>query len=278
MADAQGNAMDLDAALREVSAALRTNKSTRAVEIACAALERGFEHPRFLALRSARSQQGGLLEPALADLRRAMELAPEDIEIRNAYGALLGRAVGWDQAADIFEGSLRLAPNNAIVHFLLASAREELRELAAARRHFERAAALSPGFVEPLTRLAAQALNRDDPNAARALSARALALRPGDFAAIVVEARLAIAGAEFERAEDLCRRLIAAAPQASQDGAIARGVLGDLRHAQERYPQAFAAYTARNRAIFDLNARRFGDEAQAYCRWLSRIFFRNAFR
>jgi hypothetical protein len=56
---------------------------------------------------------------------------------------------------------------------------------------------------------------------------------------------------------------------------MARRTLGDLRHAQARYPQAFAAYSESNRLKYMYYAHRFetpGTTAADYCRWLTRQF------
>ncbi len=252
---------------------VRAKNLSGAIALAQAALQEKHEHPTLLGLRSLGLQQQGRVEEALADLARAVEMAPGNIEIRNSYGSLLGLAGRWEEAAAVFAGTLTLVPQDAATHFQLAQAHEELRELDAARRHYERAAELAPQFVEPLPRLATLALNRGDLAAATAWSDRALALRPGDFAALVARAQIAIAERGLDKADAIVRRLVAATPQNSQDGAIARGVLGDLRHAQRRYAQAFSAYTTRNRALFHLNAARYGGEdAQSYCRWLTEQF------
>ncbi len=143
----------------------RTNP--RAVEIACAALERGFEHPRFLAPALARSQRGGLLEPAL----------------------WCGAPWNWPRRISKFETPTVLssvAQSGGIRPPISSRApcggtQQRHRSFPAGDGRGKSCASsprpgailnglrpLSRVSVEPLTRLAAQALDRDDPNAARA--------------------------------------------------------------------------------------------------------------
>jgi tetratricopeptide (TPR) repeat protein len=261
--------------VRDVIAAIQLQMIPRAVELARAGLDAGFENPMFLHLRASSSLERNDGIAALADLKRAVEIAPGDLSIRNDYGIVLGRHERWDEAIEILEGSVRQAPRSAIAQFSLGWAREELREFDAARGHYERAAELDPTYVEPLAQLANLAYRRADYPSAKALADRVLAIQPRNHFALTTLANVAIAEGELDKAEAFLQQLIATAPPTPLEGALVNGVLGDLHHAQKRYAQAFSAYTARNRELFALNVERFRDpnsDVPNYCNWLSAQF------
>jgi Flp pilus assembly protein TadD len=269
---------DADARIvAEIEAAARAQDLPRAVELARAALAGGLVHPMLLNLRSYWWVQQGREREALADLKRAVEIAPKDLLVRNAYGILLGKQARWAEALPVLSESVRLAPDYAVAQFSLGWALESTGELVEAKTHYERALGLDPGFVEPMVRLSNLAYRRADWEAARALANRALALRPGDYVALTTLASVAVADGDLERAEAITRRLVAATPPSALDGSFARGVLGDLRHAQGRYAQAFTAYTASNREKFKLYAAQYdrpGSTVTDYCGWLADYFAR----
>lgn len=261
--------------LREVEAAVKAQNIPHAVDLARTALAGGFEHPMLLNLRSFWLFQQGREQDALADLARAVDLAPRDLTIRNDYGLLLGQHERWEEAFAILEGSVALAPDSALAQFGLGWARELTGELGEARRLYELALTLDPVFVEPMLRLASLAFRRGDWTATRELAGRALAHRPGDYVGLSNLAAAAVAQGDLETAEPVATRLVAARAPTLLDGAFARSVLGDVRHAQGRYSQAFSAYTAGNRDIFRHYAPRYdvaGSNASDYCAWLARYF------
>lgn len=259
----------------QIEAAARAKDIPRAVEMARRALADGLVHPMLLNLRSFWwTQQGGDRE-ALADLEKAVEIAPDDLLVRNAYGMLLGKHGRWAEALALFRGSVDLAPEFPLAQFGLGWALESTGELPEAAEHYERARILDPNFVEPLIRLSSLAYRRADQETARTLVNRALMMRPGDYVALTTLASVAIADGDFDQADGVIRRLIAAKPPTPLDGAFARTALGDLRHAQGRYAQAFTAYTAANREKFKLYAPQYdnpGATVTDYCRWLASYF------
>ncbi len=218
--------------MAEIEAAARSRDLPRAVALARKALGDGLVHPMLLNLRSYGWIQQGREKEALADLKLAVEIAPDDLLVRNAYGILLGRHQRWDEAFAILEGSVAMAPDYAVAQFSLGWALEATGELTAARTRYERAAALDPAFAEPLARLSSLAYRRADWSEARRSADAALALRPDDYIALTTHASVAVADGDLARAETIVRRLLAMKPPGPLDAALARGVLGDLRHAE----------------------------------------------
>ena len=263
------------ATLTQIEAAAAANELPRAVELARAALADGLVHPMLLNLRSYWWTQRGRQDMALADLRLAVSIAPADVFVRNALGILLGRMEKWSEAFPILEETVSIAPNSAVAQYSLGWAYETTGELDKARRQFENAAALDPNFVKPLIHLSSLAHRRSDWTSARDFALRALTLEPGEYVATTNLAIVAIAQGELDQAEALLRPLLGRQAETSLDASMARRTLGDLRHAQERYKQAFAAYSESNRLKYMFYAHRFetpGTTAADYCRWLAGQF------
>ncbi len=263
------------ATLTQIEAAAAANELPRAVELARAALADGLVHPMLLNLRSYWWTQRGRQDMALADLRLAVSIAPGDVFVRNALGILLGRLEKWSEAFPILEETVSIAPDSAVAQYSLGWAYEATGELDKARRQFENAVALDPNFVKPLIHLSSLAHRRSDWAAARDFALRALALEPGEYVATTNLAIVAIAQGELDQAEALLRPLLGRQAETSLDASMARRTLGDLRHAQERYKQAFAAYSESNRLKYMFYAHRFetpGTTAADYCRWLAGQF------
>ena len=263
------------ATLAHIEAAAAANEITRAVELARAALADGLVHPMLLNLRSYWWTQRGRQDMALADLRLAVSIAPADLFVRNALGILLGRMEKWPEAFPVLEETVSIAPNSAMAHYSLGWAYEATGELEKARHQFENAVALDPNFAKPLIHLSSLAYRRSDWNGSREFALRALALQPGEYVATTNLAIVAVAQGELDQAEALLRPLLGRQAETPLDASIARRTLGDLRHAQERYTQAFAAYSESNRLKYMFYSHRFetpGTTAADYCRWLTGQF------
>jgi tetratricopeptide (TPR) repeat protein len=261
--------------LAQIEAAAAANDIPRAIELARAALSDGLVHPMLLNLRSYWWTQRGRQDMALADLRRAVSIAPGDLFVRNALGILLGRMEKWPEAFAVLEETASLMPGSAMAQFSLGWAFEATGELDKARRQFEAAVALEPNFVKPLIHLSSLAHRRSDWRSSRELAERALALAPGDYVATTSLAVVAVAEGNLEQAETLLRSLLGRQAETPLDASMVRRTLGDLRHAQGRYTQAFAAYSESNRLKYTMYAHRFetpGTTAADFCRWLTSQF------
>ena len=75
------------------------------------ALARGTIHPLFLNLRAFWLEQNNRPREALADLDRAVAMAPDDAVLRNALGLCLTKFSRWDDAVAAFEAAVSLAPH-----------------------------------------------------------------------------------------------------------------------------------------------------------------------
>ncbi len=261
--------------LAEIEALAGGQDIPRAVELARAALNDGLQHPMLYNLRSYYWSQQGKTREALDDLRIAVAIDPTDLFVRNAYGLLLGRLERWPEAFPVLRETAAMAPDSPMALYSLGWALERTGELDEARDCFERTVELDPSFARPLEHLADFAQRRSDWAAASELANRALALQPNNYVAQTILAIVALAQNDVAGAEALITPLLARKPEAPLDASLARRVLGDIRHAQGRYPQAFAAYTASNKIKYDLYKGRYetpGSTAADYSNWLADYF------
>lgn len=268
--------MDRISFLQTVEARVHAGDIDGAVALAYEGLAAGNDHPMLLNLRAFGYEREGRDDLAYADLKRAVVLAPDDPLVRNAYGLILAKLEMKTDAVTAFEETVQLAPQFPQAHYNLGWAREATGDLAAAQASLERAAALKPDYPEPLARLAAIAYRRSDFATARALAEQALTLQPLQALALTTLANVAVAQAKFEAAESVLARLFDLLQLQPMERAIASGVLGDLRHAQARYGEAFEAYRQSNAEKYRIYAPRFdapGVETIAtYAAWLADYF------
>jgi Flp pilus assembly protein TadD len=258
-----------------IEAAAQSNNIPRAVELARAALADGLVRPMLLNLRAHWFERQGRHTESLADLEHAVMIAPTDLLVRNAYGAKLAGLERYAEALAVQRETVSLAPDYSGAHFRLGCTLELSGELVEARDAYERAAALDPFFAPVQVHLASLAFRRSDFAAARAYANRALALEPGSYAARMNLAQAALAEGEIDEAENIITPLMGRRAETPHDAATARRVLGDVRHAQGRYSQAFAAYTQSNVQRHALYAEQLttpGTMAIDYARWLTAYF------
>ncbi len=123
--------------------------------------------------------QTGRPERAEAHLRQAMKIAPREIASREMLGALLLRRGRLTAAANVIEGLVGLAPENAGYHANLGTIRLNLRDYPAAVSSLHRALELDPNHVEALNNLARFYLgSRTDLAQALALCRRLVKVQP----------------------------------------------------------------------------------------------------
>ncbi len=270
--DAARDQQTLDA----VGAALSRNEIDKAIGLARAALEDGFVAPLLLNLRAFWFEQQGQHEKSLADLERAHAMLPDDVPILNALGLCYTKFERWDDAIAIFAKVTHLMPDFAPGHYNQGWATEFNGDLKVARACYESALAVQPRYPEAIARLAYLAARRADWDTADALAEQALALDDKQFIALQSQIRAAIAQKNHERADALIAKLIADKRAMPLDVALAYALLGDLRNAQKRYAEAFAAYTEGNLRRKEIFAPRYAppgsDTAYTYLRWVTEYF------
>lgn len=265
-----------DEVMAGVSEAVRSGNFPRATEMARAALARGIVHPLFLNLRAYWLEDNNRPREALADLERAVAMAPDDPALHNALGLCLTKFGRWPEAVAAFEAAVAVRPQFVAAHFNLASARECAGDLAGARSAFERARELDPDNPEPLSSLANLAARRGDWQTARTLAERALATDPKQHLAQITLASASVATGDFADAELLIQSALADPSLTPVHRTMLLTIKGDLRHAETRYGEAFAAYTDANtlrRRLFADNYAAPGQETAAtFTQWLTEYF------
>ena len=243
--------------LVQIDAALRTHGMQAAARLALQALDEGVEHPAVLNLAASARFGEGRLEDAVQLLKRARALAPKDPNISNSLGVCLNALGQTDAALQAYEAALRVDPNMAAAHFNRGAVLQDRNDIKGARSAFEQAAGLDRNYVEPLANLAWLDTQAGDMASARSRGERALALSPSN-----VLARIALASVDLQQGDQTAAaaRLTVLAQERTLtpvNQSIVLGQIGDLRDAEQRPAEAFAAYEASNTLLRTLNASRF---------------------
>lgn len=265
------------AIVKDVQAALAIPDYPRAIELACAALNGGVAHPVFYNLRAFWLEGQGNDKAALYDLERACELAPNDPGIQNALGLQLAKQERLPEALVAFEAAIAAHPQFAQAHFNKGCAHESLNDHDAAEESFSRALELKLDYAEPLARLAQSATRRHEWDKVHELATRALALEENHLVALDALALSALERKELDEAETLLLRAVNAPGSWSVEKSYAKSHLGDVRHEQKRYAEAFKLFEEANlerRAHFapqfDVPGRR--TTAYDFAVWLREYF------
>ena len=243
--------------LEQIDATLRTQGLEAAARLAVQALAEGVEHPSVLNLAASARYGEGRFEEAAALLRQARKLAPKDPHILNSLAVCL-KALGQpDAALDAYNAALRLDPRMAAAHFNRGALLEELSDIKGARAAYERAAVLDSNYLEPLAALAWLDAQAGDSASAGMNAGRVLARAPAN-----VLARMALASAELQQgdlpaASGHLAALSGDPALTPLNRSIVLGLIADVRDAEGRWAEAFAAYSASNAELKSLNAPRF---------------------
>ena len=243
--------------LEQIDATLRTQGLEAAARLAVQALAEGVEHPSVLNLAASARYGEGRFEEAAALLRQARKLAPKDPHILNSLAVCL-KALGQpDAALDAYNAALRLDPRMAAAHFNRGALLEELSDIKGARAAYERAAVLDSNYLEPLAALAWLDAQAGDSASTGMNAGRVLARAPAN-----VLARMALASAELQQGElppasDHLATLSGDPALTPLNRSIVFGLIADVRDAEGRSAEAFAAYSASNAELKALNAPRF---------------------
>lgn len=234
------------ARLLEIQAATQARDFARAAGLAEAALKAGLEHPMVLNLAALKCQQEGRFEEALAVLRRAIEIAPQDIGARNAAGLVLTRLERYPEALAAFDGVLDLQPDFAGAHCARGATLESMGRLQAAECAYNHALELEPENLGAAQGLANLLSRRGDHAQARPLAEAVLEAQPNFPDAVMVLAAADAAEGYGERAQRRLELLAGDERLTPHQRALAQGQLGDVLDAQDLPAEAFQAYAACN--------------------------------
>jgi tetratricopeptide (TPR) repeat protein len=246
--------------VERATAAIRAGDLAEAKRLAREGLAAGGEHPLLLNLRALDHEDHGRLEAALADLRRALLLAPGDYSILNACGLCLARLERMDEAVQCYDRALAIRADFGAAWFNRGWALERLGEIAEAAASLEKAATLNPQNAQAWANLAHLAARRGDADATRRYAEQAFGVQPGHPTAV-----LALANVELSTpvlAESRLRGLISTQSLSLFDRGMAFSELGDALDAQDRPAEAFEAYSQGNAAFRAEAAPRFAAAKQ----------------
>ena len=195
------------AAVAAANSALAAGDLDRAATLAAGHLK---QHPRSAAARVVVARvhiARGELDAAWRELHRAAVEQPRDVDVLYYLGQVSGQL-----AADQFERLAQQSPMPARGHQLLAESFEAQERRSDAEREYAAALAINPDLLEALLGLARLQRIRLDCDGAKALYARAEAIRPtfdaayGIGACLLREQDHEAARAQFERAVARDRR------------------------------------------------------------------------
>jgi len=157
----------------------------RAAAIAEQALAGGFEHPLLLNVLATRLEHEGNFQQALQLLERAVRLAPDDIGVRNALSLCLQRLDRPAEALHHVDRLLRDHPDLAFAHANRGNALIAIGALGKAQQSHLRALELDPDNLAAQGALASIATHRGDHEAARGWARKLLAkMAPGEVLVI----------------------------------------------------------------------------------------------
>lgn len=236
--------------LMEIQAATQARDFARAATLAEAALETGLDHPMVLNLAALKAEQEGRFEDALAVLRRAVEIAPQDLGARNAMGLVLTRLERYADALAAFDGVVGLKPDFAGAHCARGATLEAMGRLKAAEAAYDRALELDPENLGATQGLANLLSRRGAHADARPLAEAVLEAEPNFPDAVMVLAAADAAEGHGERAQRRLELLSGDERLTPHQRALVQGQLGDVLDAQDLPAEAFQAYAACNMGLW----------------------------
>ncbi len=240
-------------AVEQASAALSRADIPGARAIARPVLDAGLEHPFLIRVEALWLHQNGELQEALRTYHHARSLDPQDPMILNGIAGVVA-AMGQNAAAlKLLEASLALAPQLDATHYLKAWILETVRDFAGARASYEQALHFNPGHVEAWAGLATSCARLGDYASARGAAANALERAPGQPTATIALALADLAEGLAKDAEARTQPLTQSSALPPMARAIAWGVLGDARDAQNRTDEAFDAYARENALLQEIH-------------------------
>jgi Tfp pilus assembly protein PilF len=262
------------ATLQAIHGAASTGDHALAGSLAEAALAAGLEHPLVFNVAALKLEQAGQIEQAAELLRRATAIAPDDLGVRNALGLCLLRLDKPGEALVQFKALLDRHPELPFLHASLGNTLYALGLVTEAEASYGRSLQLDPRQGVALAGLAHLASSRGAYPEARAFAERALAVLPGFPDAVMSLAAAELSEKRLADAEARIRGLLQDQRLSPTERAHAHGSLGDILDAKGYVDEAFAAYTACNRELQRLHARRYvgSNNALAFVHSMMRYF------
>jgi tetratricopeptide (TPR) repeat protein len=237
----------LDPARRaRIEQALAQGDIERAATIAEVALAAGQSDPMALNLAAWRREEAGDYAGAHRLLKEALALAPGDLSVLGAIGAVLRKEHRLDEALAVLDRVVSSEPRHSAAWLERGYTLEAMRLEQAATESYSRALELDPGMAPALGKLADIAARKGDRETAAACAERALAIDPANPSATFAVAAMEIEAREGEAAAERLHALLRTKLK-PDDRTRALTLLGDALDRQDRCAEAFEAWTAAQR-------------------------------
>lgn len=235
-------ARPLDPARRaRIEHALGEGDIDRAARLAETALAKGQSDPLVLNLAAWRREEAGDFRRAHDLLRRALALAPGDVMVAGAIGAVLRKEGRLDEALTVLDQVVAADPGHSAAWLERGYTLEALRHEDLARQSYARALALDAALAPALGKLADLAAKRGDREIGQAHAARALTLDPTQPSAVFALATIWLETGEPQLAADRLSGLLKT-PLKGDDRTRTLTLLGDAFDKLDRPDEAFAAW------------------------------------
>jgi len=239
----------LDPARRaRIEQALGAGDIARAAELAEAALAAGRTDPLVLNLAAWRREEAGDFGAAHQLLQRALALAPGDVMVAGAIGAVLRKEGRLDEALAVLDRVVAAEPRHGAAWLERGYTLEALRDEPAASRSYAQALALDPDLAPALGKLADLAAKRGDRASGQDYAERALAVDPAQPSAVFALATIAMEAGEPQRAADRLAALLETALK-GDDRSRTLTLLGDALDKLDRPDDAFGAWVQAQRTF-----------------------------
>ncbi len=199
-----------------------------------------------LNLAAWRREESGDFAGAYRLLQRALALAPGDVLIMGAIGAVLRKDGRLDEALTVLDRVVEAEPRHSAAWLERGYTLDALRSERDACASYERAIALDPNMAPALGKLADAAAKNGDKAAGRSYADRALAIDPLEPAATFALATMDIEAGDGVQAATRLERLLAV-PLKDDDRTRALTLLGDALDREGRFAEAFETYVMAQR-------------------------------
>jgi tetratricopeptide (TPR) repeat protein len=230
----------------KIEQALADGDVARAAKYAEGALAVGQVDPLVLNLAAWRREEAGDYQGAHRLLQRALALAPGDVMIGGAIGAVLRKEDRLDEALAVLDQVVAAEPRHAAAWLERGYTLEALREEGPAVESYARALALDPSLAPALGKLADIAAKRGEREKAESYAARALALDRLQPSATFAVAAMAIEARDGAAAAERLEALLDS-PLKPEDRTRSLTLLGDALDRQDRPAEAFEAWVQAQR-------------------------------
>ena len=230
--------------MKVIDQALDADDIPRAAEYAESARNQGSRDPLVINLVAWRREEDGRFDEAVALLREALAITPDDATLYLGLGSAMRKAGLMKDAVGAFEAAIELDPGYAAAWFARGSAFNAGGATKDAIDDFRQVLRLDPQHDAAMGALAGALAKRGELDEAALLANRALALRPQSRIASVALAQIAI---EQKRYGDAVAILEPLAQNGSDSGdgddlVAAFSALGDALEGSGAFDQAYEAY------------------------------------